>query len=1091
MRRALSAVLVVLMVIGLFPPRVGARGLEERGESKRLHFHLDQDGFLDPDEEHHLHVAGRRHALHRHTHATLEPFRADSPGSPHEPSHYVDVRLPSDRVVMLYVTQRSDRGGSVASAHGTHVDHGLSLPIIHIPNHARRPAIKAAAVRARVKSNAAADAAAGGGCASDLNGDGAVTEAELSSFTPCDVARTLLYHHPQMLNFDANKGATVMTHIENAPGLDQLAIKIKSLGPHGWYTMQPVQNADGSQFTRTDTGKPVFSYVVKDDVRQAAATALQNALIGVTNEPTLAGASYNVVDGTTAVVQGGPSPLTAVADVRQSTGGTSFTLSNLGPQPGVSMAVAGVNGQDVTIRFTNFYVRHLAFYVQFYDDGDKLVVPSGWSSKLGFLGDSDVTRLDSDTTKFISLINPVPTIMGIPVGSLGSDNFTFTMPSNATYAKLLAGGLGLGGDRNAMVEEMGVALTVMFELGIPTFLLMSTATSSDLGEALRGIYRDTAIVSGVVKAFFSLIWSNSDPDLKTLVSRAAVLVANVIVQGVFQKLVTLLAQIMAQTLVLDALPFAGWIVNAVNIASTVALLAQTTVEVSTSPWVYETKLQATHDIDVVIRHDPNNFQFPATATQYEVRARFADSDVRKSGPVDLPGTTVSAPITYTFTGVPSGNTVDITVGFYSATGWLAGRAELNGVTNLTPSGQTAQQIDITIQEQLVPLDGTSVYAHKQKLVVAGGVHRWQAAAAPTATLADLDVGVTGSGVSELGNISLSQTVGAAGYVWRSLSPGVTNCLSGGTPSQLYTYQNVSLTQNPETGLKFSGCGFSVKPYVLLDLLGAADGTGHNFVIEPATDGNWYVRRFVLDGSETFDVAAGQSYGRLPMAVDSAVLHPKGYILGINRSTSKLFQLKLAPTAVNDANAPDALLFAGPATSLASAEANPNLLINPRAVALGSDGQVIVLEDISTLPAGTAPAGARGRLRAFSEFGNPIKYFGAPNTGGQYGALLTAEPTPVTYLDMGIENRGYIYVLSYANDGHLATDYRMDIYNPDGTFLVRTTGVAAARLAVDLWRNVNTLNFETLTGPGGRLEPSISEWIPPTPPASDSKVRRTR
>ena len=518
--------------------------------------------------------------------------------------------------------------------------------------------------------------------------------------------------------------------------------------------------------------------------------------------------------------------------------------------------------------------------------------------------------------------------------------------------------------------------------------------------------------------------------------------------------------------------------TAVNIVSTAALLVQTTVEVSTSPWVYATKLQATHDIDVVISHDPNNFQFPATATQYEVRARFSESDVRKSGPVALPGTTVSAPITYQFTGAPSGNTVDLTVGFYSATGWLAGRAELNGVVNLTPAGQTAQKIDITLQEQLVPLDGNSVYTHKDKLVFAGGVHQWQAAAAPTATLADLDVGVTGRGVSELGNISLSQTVGTAAYVWRSLSPGVTNCLSGGAPSQLYTYQNVSLTDNPEAGLKFSGCGFSVKPYVLLDLLGAADGTGHNFVIEPATDGNWYARRFVLDGSGTFDVAAGQSYGRLPMAVDSAVLHPKGYILGINRATSKLFQLKLAPTAVNDANAPNALLFAGPATSLASAEANPNLLINPRAVALGSDGQVIVLEDISTLPAGTAPAGARGRLRAFSEFGNPIKYF-----AGGYGALLTAEPKPVTYLDMGIENRGYIYVLSYANDGHAATDYRMDIYNPDGTFLVRTTGVAAARLAVDLWRNVNTLNFETLTGPAGRLEPSISEWIPPTPTVS--------
>jgi hypothetical protein len=236
MRRALSSVLVVLMVIGLFPPRVGARGVDERGEFKRLHFHLDQDGFLDPDEEHHVHVAGRRHALHRHTRATLEPFRTGSPGARSEPSHYADLHLPNDRVVMLYVTQRSDRRGSVAAAHGPHVDHGLSLPLIHIPNHARRTAIKAAAARGLVKTKAAA----GGGCASDLNGDGTVTEAELNSFTPCDVAKTLLYHHPQMMNFDASKGGTVMTHIKNAQGLDQLALFIKSQGQHGWYTMRPI-----------------------------------------------------------------------------------------------------------------------------------------------------------------------------------------------------------------------------------------------------------------------------------------------------------------------------------------------------------------------------------------------------------------------------------------------------------------------------------------------------------------------------------------------------------------------------------------------------------------------------------------------------------------------------------------------------------------------------------------------------------------------------------------------------------------------------------------------------------------------------------
>jgi hypothetical protein len=36
---------------------------------------------------------------------------------------------------------------------------------------------------------------------------------------------------------------------------------------------------------------------------------------------------------------------------------------------------------------------------------------------------------------------------------------------------------------------------------------------------------------------------------------------------------------------------------------------------------------------------------------------------------------------------------------------------------------------------------------------------------------------------------------------------------------------------------------------------------------------------------------------------------------------------------------------------------------------------------------------------------------------------------------------------------------------------------AGGMAVDLWRNAYTLNFQQISGPGGRPEPSLSEWIP--------------
>ena len=50
-------------------------------------------------------------------------------------------------------------------------------------------------------------------------------------------------------------------------------------------------------------------------------------------------------------------------------------------------------------------------------------------------------------------------------------------------------------------------------------------------------------------------------------------------------------------------------------------------------------------------------------------------------------------------------------------------------------------------------------------------------------------------------------------------------------------------------------------------------------------------------------------------------------------------------------------------------------------------------------------------------------------------------------------------------------------NPMETFLTRTEGVNAARIAVGLWRDLYTLNYERILGPNEPPEPSISQWIP--------------
>jgi hypothetical protein len=105
------------------------------------------------------------------------------------------------------------------------------------------------------------------------------------------------------------------------------------------------------------------------------------------------------------------------------------------------------------------------------------------------------------------------------------------------------------------------------------------------------------------------------------------------------------------------------------------------------------------------------------------------------------------------------------------------------------------------------------------------------------------------------------------------------------------------------------------------------------------------------------------------------------------------------------------------------------------------------------------------------------------------ALKDGPSASVTYLDVAVETKGFIYVLSHVNDGAKPSDYRLDIYQPDGTPLTPDRGshngqVNAARMTVNQWRTLFTLNYEQMAGRDGRPEPTISQWIPSTPRTTD-------
>jgi hypothetical protein len=149
----------------------------------------------------------------------------------------------------------------------------------------------------------------------------------------------------------------------------------------------------------------------------------------------------------------------------------------------------------------------------------------------------------------------------------------------------------------------------------------------------------------------------------------------------------------------------------------------------------------------------------------------------------------------------------------------------------------------------------------------------------------------------------------------------------------------------------------------------------------------------------------------------------------------------------------AQLFSGPDTL-------KGLLNGPVLAAIEPKGAVLVLEQASN------------RIQAFDTGANPTRFFAGSST-----MALRPQVGNVEYLDMAVEFIGYIYVLSRNTSSGV---YSLDIYTPAGALLATTVNMNVAKLAVDLFRNVFTLNFDTMQPVGGLTQPSISEWIPSTP-----------
>ncbi len=377
-----------------------------------------------------------------------------------------------------------------------------------------------------------------------------------------------------------------------------------------------------------------------------------------------------------------------------------------------------------------------------------------------------------------------------------------------------------------------------------------------------------------------------------------------------------------------------------------------------------------------------------------------------------------------------------------------------------PVSGTEASIELTIKELLVPLTADTQYDHVLKLEYQNGEHVWVQTSAPTATLGALCAGQDNA-LCDLNEITIGQRTGMAGYSFQAGGQNIDLC-DGDTASIQQVIQNVFLGQNAQSGFKQLSCGFTQPVGIVYERLGPPDGTGLNFFLEPSTD-SFLVKSVVADTSTPFDVSTALAWGQFSEPLDSVALVPTGYLVGVNRTNHKMEILELPSAAVDSDQAPASVAFSVQKMGLGT---RPGLLGSP--VALTVFGTtILILED------------GNRRIQAVDVSGNPVLQFQGQTASTIDLSTIESDPSSVVYLDIAVEGLGYMYVLSYANGGLSADDYRLDIWDPDGNHLLRKTGVAAARMAVDTFRNVYTLNYETIAG-APRIEPSLSQWEPSTP-----------
>ncbi len=835
--------------------------------------------------------------------------------------------------------------------------------------------------------------------------------------SPTAAARAILAAHPALVCLDPAAAPIVAEAIDDATGLGELVTAISSQGSAsptgGWATLREVGSIGEI---------PATAYDLSEKTRSAAVGPLVEAIRTTQNDDRLEGVLWF------------PHPA-AVGGYRPVAPAAPFTwqVEGIPPRFGVLVSSAAFDRAAGAwrIKLGNTAPRMLAVYVEFLDAQGSPLAPAGWTSRLPAGVDPG---FETVTRKYLGLLLPTRRIEGIPVPEKDAV-FDFPQPAGTAEVRIAFGGLG-GEPWDAVACPLGAIVTAVLGYAVPA-ILDFTKLPPDGWYA--GLLTSKAVLAEVMQAGAFLRSTVSTAEaFREISSRIGPLI-----YGGLPALTAVLLQHLTDEQLAEAAAAINW--AAATLALTDSPGAAFSGSVLGSPAAFLLRLspELVGDLRIEVLPDPLHGAWPATASSYTVEARWNGGSGPAAG--KAAGLVTPSPSTVAVANVPANRPVSLAATVVDAKGKVCARGTGLAVTP-APAPRAAA---VVLAEERPALGASTRYAFSLTLAydVARG-HHWVGGPAPTATVRDLNGGSTGHNLARLGGLQLGAAGRMLGYAWQASGQNLPFCGSSQpTSGQIYAFQTLEALASPEQGREFPSCGFSGQPFLAFGPAGA----GLDFFLDPRA-GFLRLRRFIP--GQPFDMSpSSPSFGRFNRRLDAAVVHPEGFALGVSFVDGTFETLRIGSGKPGSPE-PVAGISGGAGTA-------PGRFGGPLALALTPGGDLVVLE------------GLNRRLQAVDLYGNPIPCF----PGGKALLPLRSETSKATYLDVALDGEGYIYVLLYLNQGHAVADYRLDLYAPDGAYLGGTTGVNAARIAIDPWRNVYTLNFAHLLGPGGRTEPTLSVWTP--------------